>query len=33
MPQTNEINIDVMATKEIGWAPANRWFSPGFEHL
>jgi hypothetical protein len=33
MPQTNEINIDVMATEEIGWAPANRWFSPGFGHL
>ncbi|MCF8332063.1 MAG: nucleotidyl transferase AbiEii/AbiGii toxin family protein [Bacteroidales bacterium] len=22
-----------MATEEIGWAPANRWFRPGFEHL
>jgi predicted nucleotidyltransferase len=27
------IPVDVMATKEIGWAPANRWFRPGFEHL
>ena len=27
------IPVDVMATEEIGWAPANRWFRPGFEHL
>jgi len=27
------IPVDVMATEEIGWAPANRWFRPGFKHL
>ena len=27
------IPVDVMATAEIGWAPANRWFRPGFKHL
>jgi predicted nucleotidyltransferase len=25
--------VDVMATQAIGWAPANQWFAPGFEHL
>ncbi len=25
--------VDVMATQEIRWAPANPWFEPGFEHL
>lgn len=23
--------VDVMSTHEVGWAPANRWFKPGFE--
>lgn len=27
------IKVDVMATREIGWAPANPWFEPGFKHL
>ncbi|MFC2152316.1 nucleotidyl transferase AbiEii/AbiGii toxin family protein [Bacteroidota bacterium] len=27
------ISVDVMATEEIGWALANRWFRPGFDHL
>jgi hypothetical protein len=27
------ILVDVMSTKEIGWAPANSWFREGFEHL
>lgn len=27
------ILVDVMSTKEIGWAPANSWFRKGFEHL
>lgn len=27
------IPVDVMAIEEIGWAPANRWFRPGFDHL
>lgn len=27
-----DIKVDVMSTKEIGWAPANRWFAPGFQY-
>ena len=27
------ILVDVMATHAVGWAPANRWFAPGFDHL
>lgn len=27
------ILLDVMATKEVGWAQANEWFEPGFKHL
>lgn len=27
------IKVDVMATKQIGWAPANAWFKPGFKYL
>lgn len=27
----DDIKVDVMSTKEVGWAPANRWFAPGFE--
>ena len=26
------IYLDVMATKEIGWAPANTWFKSGFDN-
>jgi predicted nucleotidyltransferase len=26
------ILLDVMATKEVGWAPANPWFKSGFDH-
>ena len=26
-----DIKVDVMATKEIGWAPANVWFAKGFD--
>lgn len=26
-----DIKVDVMSTKEVGWAPANPWFGPGFE--
>jgi len=25
--------LDVMATREVGWAQANEWFEPGFKHL
>ena len=28
-----DIKVDVMSTKEVGWAPANPWFGPGFKHL
>lgn len=28
-----DIKVDVMATKAIGWAPANRWFEAGFQNL
>lgn len=27
----NDTIVDVMSTKEIGWAPANRWFKPGYD--
>ena len=29
----DDILVDVMATKPISWAPANRWFEKGFENL
>ncbi|MBL4753393.1 MAG: hypothetical protein JKY52_07355 [Flavobacteriales bacterium] len=28
-----DIKVDVMSTKAIGWAPANPWFKPGFDYL
>jgi len=28
-----DIKVDVMATKPIGWAPANPWFKKGFKHI
>lgn len=28
-----DIKVDVMATKAVGWAPANPWFEPGFKHI
>ena len=27
-----DIKVDVMGTEPVGWAPANRWFAPGFKH-
>lgn len=27
----NDKKVDVMSTHEVGWAPANRWFKPGFD--
>lgn len=27
-----DIKVDVMATREIAWAPANPWFEPGLAH-
>ena len=29
----DDIKVDVMATKEVGWAPANPWFASGFDTL
>lgn len=26
------LKVDVMGTKEVGWAPANPWFSQGYTH-
>jgi predicted nucleotidyltransferase len=28
-----DIKVDVMATKPVGWAPANPWFEPGFKYI
>lgn len=28
----DDIKVDVMATKAVGWAPANPWFAPGFQN-
>src|SRR5690606_9686000 len=28
-----DIIIDVMATQQVGWAPSNEWFKPGFNNL
>jgi predicted nucleotidyltransferase len=28
-----DIKVDVMATKAVGWAPANPWFAPGYKKL
>ncbi|MGF1587186.1 MAG: nucleotidyl transferase AbiEii/AbiGii toxin family protein [Bacteroidales bacterium] len=25
-----DVKVDVMSTKAVGWAPANPWFAPGF---
>ena len=27
-----DIKVDVMATKEVGWAPSNLWFALGFKN-
>jgi predicted nucleotidyltransferase len=26
----DDIKVDVMSTQPVGWAPANRWYEPGF---
>jgi len=31
--QYDDILIDVMSTKEVGWAPSDPWFEPGFKSL
>ncbi len=28
-----DIKVDVMSTQATGWAPANKWFAPGFDKL
>lgn len=28
-----DIKVDLMATKAVGWAPANPWFAPGYKQL
>jgi predicted nucleotidyltransferase len=28
-----DVIIDVMATKQVGWAPSNEWFESGFKNL
>lgn len=28
-----DIKVDVMSTKAVGWAPANPWFEPGYQNL
>jgi len=27
-----DVKVDVMGTHAVGWAPANPWFAPGFDH-
>ncbi len=27
-----DVKVDVMSTHAVGWAPANPWFAPGFDH-
>lgn len=29
----DDVLIDVMSTKEVGWAPSDPWFEPGFKSL
>jgi predicted nucleotidyltransferase len=29
----DDVFIDVMSTKEVGWAPSDPWFEPGFRNL
>lgn len=29
----DDVLIDVMSIKEVGWAPSNIWFEPGFKNL
>ncbi|MEP7170259.1 MAG: nucleotidyl transferase AbiEii/AbiGii toxin family protein, partial [Bacteroidota bacterium] len=28
-----DVTMDVMSTQEVGWAPSDEWFEPGFKHL
>jgi len=29
----DDVTVDVMSTKAVGWAPADQWFAPGFKHV
>lgn len=29
----DDVTVDVMSTKAVGWAPSDRWFAPGFKHV
>lgn len=29
----DDVHIDVMSTKNVGWAPSDPWFEPGFNNL
>jgi predicted nucleotidyltransferase len=29
----DDITVDVMSTHAIGWAPADKWFAPGFKYV
>lgn len=29
----DDIKVDVMSTKAVGWAPANPWFAPAYQHV
>jgi predicted nucleotidyltransferase len=29
----DDVTVDVMSTKAIGWAPADKWFEPGFKYV
>ncbi|MCH6199450.1 nucleotidyl transferase AbiEii/AbiGii toxin family protein [Aquiflexum sp. LQ15W] len=29
----DDVKVDLMSTKEVGWAPASPWFAPGFKNL
>lgn len=29
----DDIKVDVLSTKAVGWAPANPWFAPGYNEL
>jgi predicted nucleotidyltransferase len=28
-----DIKVDVMSTKAVGWAPSDQWYGPGFKYL
>ena len=28
-----DVTVDVMSTQAVGWAPADKWFAPGFKYV